>query len=104
MSNPTTTPSAADDIAYVLGLPVDRQSAVCAALLRHLAKDGKRAGVSETGGSAGWLRSLVDALKPEMPERVNRPLPPDIDPSDPNNWATNEELDALTAAARARRT
>jgi len=99
MSSPTTTPPVADDIAFVLGLPADRQSAVFAALVRHLAHDGQRTGVR-----ADWFRSLVDALTPDMPEFVSRPLPPDIDPSDPDNWATNEELDALTAKARARRT
>jgi len=36
----TATPPVADDIAFVLGLPADRQSAVLSALLRELT--GKR--------------------------------------------------------------
>ena len=42
---------------------------------------------------------LVDALTPTMPERIVRPLPADYDPTD---WATDEELEALTAQVRAR--
>ena len=109
----SATPPVADDIAFVLGLPADRQSAVLSALVKHLtgnragaaipiAADGHRVGTYLPTLNAVDFRTLVDALTPAMPPISHRPLPPDLDPADPDNWAADEELDALTAQVRAR--
>lgn len=109
----TATPPVADDIAYVLGLPADRQSAVLSALVKHLtgdragaaipiAADGHQVGTYLPALNAADFRTLVDALTPAMPPISHRSLPPNLDPTDPDNWATDEELDALTAQVRGR--
>jgi hypothetical protein len=110
MSQTATPP---DDIAFVLALPPDRQAAVFAALVRRLGGDKPTAALAVTdpdGQPLGTVipplsreqfRTLVDSLAPNMPPISNRPLPPGIDLGDPDNWATDEELDALTEQARA---
>ncbi len=108
MSNPTTTPSAADDIAYVLGLPPDRQSAVFAALVRQLSGDRPEPVIQVTAADgrpvghfhphAPDLLAVVAGLSPEEQARMLAPLPDDIDPDDS---FTFEELAALRADAAA---
>ncbi len=109
----TVTPPVADDIAFVLGLPADRQSAVLSALLRQLAgKQGSAAPIPIR--TAAGHRSLclgkfvadpeavryldfLDTLSPPSQEMMTRPLPTDFDPDDS---FTSEELAARRAKAR----
>ena len=106
----TVTPPVADDIAFVLGLAADRQSAVLSALVNHLTggrvgaaipitADGHRVGTFVPVADIARYQAFLDSLPPHLHEKMTRPLPPDFDPTD---WATDEELDALTAQVRAR--
>jgi len=111
MSSPTTTPPVADDIAYVLGLPADRQSAVLSALVRQLsgertgaaipvtAADGNRAGTYLPNEDVAGLEALLRGLSPEARARFLRPLPPDFDPDD---YLSDEEMEAIRAETRPR--
>ena len=109
----SATPPVADDIAFVLGLPADRQSAVLSALLRDLAgKQGSAAPIPIS--TAAGHRSLclgkfvpdaevvryldfLDTLSPASREMMTRPLPADFDPDDS---FTFEELAARRAKVR----
>lgn len=111
MNQPTTTtPPVADDIAFVLGLPADRQSAVFAALVRRMTggqpsaaipvtdPDGQRFGTFLPDAEVARHRAFLDGLPPHLREKLTRPWPSDFDPDDS---FTLEELAAMRAKGRA---
>lgn len=111
MSSPTPAPPVADDVAFVLGLPADRQSVVFAALVRQLSGDKPGAAIPVTGPNGNWagtylpneevagLEALLRGLSPEARARFLRPLPPDFDPDD---YLSDEEMEAIRTETRPR--